>query len=209
MSEGLYVHYGCGLCAPEGWLNFDASPTLHLQRLPLIGGLARRWVKPKFPLSVQFGDIVKGLPVQPESCDGVYCSHVLEHLALADFRAAIRNSFVYVRKGGSFRLVVPDLRLMANEYLASHDPSAAEVFVRNTRLGLQARPRGIGGRMRQLLGNDQHLWMWDCMGLEKELLNVGFCQIRLAKYGDSGDAMFEAVEDPARWQRAVGIQCSK
>ncbi|MCI5142460.1 MAG: methyltransferase type 11, partial [Candidatus Electrothrix sp. ATG1] len=33
--EKQFIHYGCGLSAPESWLNFDASPTLRLQRIPL------------------------------------------------------------------------------------------------------------------------------------------------------------------------------
>lgn len=33
----LYVQFGCGLCAPPGWLNFDASPTPRFERLPLLG----------------------------------------------------------------------------------------------------------------------------------------------------------------------------
>src|SRR5882724_7131927 len=32
-----YVHYGCLFCAPESWLNFDASPTLRFERIPILG----------------------------------------------------------------------------------------------------------------------------------------------------------------------------
>ena len=65
----LYVQYGCGLSAPVGWQNFDASPTLRLQKIPLIGKLVR---KVDFPSNVLYGDIVKGLPgIAPQSCDGV------------------------------------------------------------------------------------------------------------------------------------------
>ena len=41
-----YVQYGCGLSAPHEWLNFDASPILRLQKLPLLGQLVGG---PKFP----------------------------------------------------------------------------------------------------------------------------------------------------------------
>ncbi|HEX8242224.1 MAG TPA: hypothetical protein VF541_01965 [Longimicrobium sp.] len=39
-SQGIHAQYGCGPCAPAGWRNFDASPTLRLQRLPAAGGAA-------------------------------------------------------------------------------------------------------------------------------------------------------------------------
>ena len=87
----LNVQYGCGLSAPEHWINFDASPTLRLQRIPLFGKLAK---KVDFPKTVKFGDITKKLPgIKQGTCDAIYCSHVLEHLSLQDFRIALRHSF--------------------------------------------------------------------------------------------------------------------
>ena len=34
---GVYVQYGCGGCAPDGWQNFDASPYVKLRSVPLLG----------------------------------------------------------------------------------------------------------------------------------------------------------------------------
>jgi hypothetical protein len=31
-SGSSYVQYGCGLLAPQGWINFDASPRLRIER---------------------------------------------------------------------------------------------------------------------------------------------------------------------------------
>ena len=56
-----YLQYGCGWWAPKGWRNFDASPTLRFERLPLIGWLYTRNSQ-RFPENVEYGDIVKGLP---------------------------------------------------------------------------------------------------------------------------------------------------
>src|SRR4051812_42655838 len=89
-GQGLYVHYGCGLCAPKEWLNFDTSPMLRLQRLPLVGRLVPAGAFGRFPANAKIGDIRDGLPVPQRSCAGVYCAHVLEHLALDDFRLALR-----------------------------------------------------------------------------------------------------------------------
>ena len=59
----LYVHYGCHHCAPVEWLNFDASPTLRLERLPVIGRLVRKNAG-RFPSNILYGDIVSGLYVR-------------------------------------------------------------------------------------------------------------------------------------------------
>ena len=98
-----YVQYGCGYSAPLGWRNFDASPTLRFERIPLIGRLYKK-NKFRFPDNVEFGDIVKGLPIPHDSVKAVYCSHILEHLSLEDFRQAILNTHNILKKGGCFRL---------------------------------------------------------------------------------------------------------
>src|ERR1700744_65996 len=112
-----YVQYGSGLWAPVEWTNFDASPALRLQRLPVLGSLGPVR-SPKFPANVLYGDIVKGLPVTPRSFRAIYCSHVLEHLSLNDFRVALRNTRTLLQDRGIFRLVVPDLRVAAERLVA-------------------------------------------------------------------------------------------
>jgi hypothetical protein len=201
-----YVHYGSGLCAPPEWTNFDASPALRLQRLPVLGSLGP--ASPKFPANVLYGDIVKGLPVTPHSCRAVYCSHVLEHLSLNDFRIALRNTRTLLQERGLFRLVVPDLRVAAERLVADPSPRAAMAFMNETSLGVTDRRRTVGGFVRSWLGNSQHLWMWDFQALQQELEAAGFSAIRRARCGDSEEPMFAVVEEESRWTDAVGIQCA-
>ena len=56
-----YVQYGCGLSAPKEWLNYDVSPTLILQKTPLLSSVLK--LDTAFPDNVLYGDIVKGLPI--------------------------------------------------------------------------------------------------------------------------------------------------
>jgi hypothetical protein len=64
--ETTYIQYGCGWSAPVEWTNFDASPTLRFERLPLIGSFYTK-NKQRFPANVRYGDIVSGLPVPNDS----------------------------------------------------------------------------------------------------------------------------------------------
>jgi hypothetical protein len=134
------VQFGCGLCAPDNWANFDSSPSLRLQRLPLIGHFVPGQ---RFPSNVRYGDILKGLPVGEGSVHLIYCSHVLEHLSLSDFRLALRNTYRCLKAGGTFRFVLPDLRVFAIEYVASHDPNAATTFIERLGMGERQRARGL------------------------------------------------------------------
>lgn len=202
-GKGLCVNFGCGLEAPKDWLNFDASPSLRLLRVPLLGRLLRHRLPP-FEAAVRYGDIVRGLPIPDCSCDCVYASHVLEHLALADLRTALRNTYRVLAPGGVCRLVVPDLEAAAAAYLRKRaDSEAAIGFMRETLLGCEERTHGLLGRIRDSLGNSRHLWMWDYPGLAAELEAAGFVAVRRGVFGDSGIAAFAAVEKEARFDDAV------
>jgi SAM-dependent methyltransferase len=134
VTGATYVQYGCGWCAPEQWLNFDASPTLRFERLPLIGKIYTRNAR-RYPENVRYGDVARGLPLAGSSCLGVYCSHVLEHLSLEAFDRAIAETFRILAPGGIFRLVVPDLEEAAREYLEAirhGDGTANSSFMRMT-----------------------------------------------------------------------------
>ena len=206
----LHVQYGAGLCGPDGWLNYDASPMILLQRTPLLKWLplARRGAP--YPRTVLFGDVVKGLPVRSGTADLAYCSHTLEHLSLADCHRALRETHRLLRPGGVFRAVLPDLRYLSDQYLrqAATDPAAAETFIRETHMGLAETPRGAAW-LRRFFSRDQHLWMWDYPSLERALQSAGFREVRPAKYHDSAHLAFRSVEAPHRWENALGIEALK
>lgn len=208
MSACEYVQYGSGYCAPVGWHNFDASPTLRLQKLPLVGRLLVRASR-RFPENVDNGDIVKGLPIAPSSCAAVYCSHILEHLSLADLRAALRNTHLVLKPGGIFRMVLPDLRYSMRKYSESTSTDAALEFLLETGLGLESRPRGLRGVLSAVLGNSRHLWMWDYESMAKELDAAGFVAIRRAQFGDSAEPRFADVEVEQRWVNCLGVECHR
>ncbi|MFM7851882.1 MAG: class I SAM-dependent methyltransferase [Flammeovirgaceae bacterium] len=211
-EKGNYVQYGCGLSAPEKWINFDVSPTLRIQKLPIIGRALKNKLNTIFPKNVRYGDIIKGLPIDNGSCDGLYCSHTLEHLSLQDFRTALVNSYLLLKDGGIFRCVVPDLEFAARTYIANlenGDNLASLKFFSETLLGLRERPKDFKGILSSLWGNSHHLWMWDSRSLKEEMKKVGFSKIRDCKFNDCEDEMFQFVEDSGRFENAVALECRR
>jgi hypothetical protein len=198
-SNGLYVQYGAGLTGPSEWINFDASPTLWLERRWLIGRLVKKNAT-RFSPNIQFSDIVKGLPIRPNTVDGLYASHVLEHLTLEDCLIALAHSYHLLKPGGRFRLVVPDLRARAELYISDHGSEhGASWFLRSSGLGRERRMRGLVGKLSQAFGRSAHLWMWDEVSMSDALARVGFTQIRRCEFGDAEDAMFRLVEEESRF----------
>lgn len=163
-----YVQYGAGNQAVSGWTNFDASLTLRIQKVPLIGRLLCSKLNCIFDDHVLYGDIVKGLPIKPESVDGLFCSHVLEHLSLADFSLALNNSFIYLKRGGVFRIIVPELEYYIYKYKMSltsdnedERARAAIEFCTGTCLGIKESRSTLSKRINDVFSNSGHRWMWD------------------------------------------------
>lgn len=203
------IQFGCGLSAPSQWRNFDASPTLRLQKLSVVGKLVPSGPFGRFPENVEYGNIVSGLPIADSSVRLLYCSHVLEHLSLTELRHGLHNCYRYLQPGGIFRFVLPDLEYLTRQYLESTDPDAALEFMKVSWLGIEHRQRDLIGFIKEWLGGSHHLWMWDYKSLVRELEAVGFIDIRRAHLGDSGISEFTEIENPERWHNELGIQCLK
>jgi len=172
-----------------------------LQRLPVVGRLVGK-AGPRFPDSVRYGDILNGLPIADGTADGVYASHVLEHLSLADCATALSNTFRLLRPGGIFRLVIPDLEARARKYLErldGGDVQANSWFMRTAGLGAEHRARGLAEAVRAALGNTAHRWMWDEKSMAAALRQAGFVDVRRCRFNDCEDPAFRLVEDPARF----------
>lgn len=208
MNNFKYVQYGCGHCAPAHWRNFDASVTLWYERIPLLGTLYTK-NDVRFPENVEFGDIIKGLPVPDNSCHAVYCSHVLEHMSLEECRQALRNTYRMIESGGTFRFVLPDLEYYIRQYNQDSSPEASKDFMRTTQLGCERRSRSLKSLLYEWLRTSAHLWMWDYKSMEQELRNVGFVDVRRAQFNDSDDEAFLAVEAKNRWDNCLGMDCRK
>jgi SAM-dependent methyltransferase len=216
VGRPLYVQYGCGLRAPEGWLNFDNSPRLRVERMPILRYWASLTVGTLFPANVRFGNIVRGLPVRDGLAIGVYCSHVIEHLPRDDVPKALKNTLRIMSPGGVFRLVVPDLGWRVARYtdLANnHDSRAADTLIDGCLIGQRTKPKNLTSLARAQFGNSAHLWMYDFAALESLLRDAGFEQVRRCELGDARDPMFGAVEEPSRFfdqgERELAIEAMR
>ena len=202
------VQFGCGLSAPEGWYNYDNSPTLRIQRIPVFGKLLTR-KRVTFPSNVLYADVLKGLPHQSDSIDKVYCSHVLEHLSFEDFHKAIKEVYRCLKIGGEFRLIMPSLRHIANAYVQSKDADASEKFMRDSLLGLETRPISFVSKVMDSFSNRHHLWLWDEASTKRALIAHGFVDVKQIEFVQSEDSAFSVVQDETRFINAVALTCFK
>lgn len=90
------VNIGCGSRFHKNWLNMDVAP---------------------LDESVKQIDIMRGIPMEAESADVIYHSHLLEHLPKHMAPGFISECYRVLRKGGVMRVVVPDLEQIARLYI--------------------------------------------------------------------------------------------
>lgn len=209
-NKKSFVHFGGSYSgpAPEEFLNFDSSPTLIFERIPLIGKLYKK-NKEFFPSNVMYGDIVKGLPLEENSVEGIYCSHVLEHLALNELKKSLRNIYKLLKKEGVFRAVLPDMKSHSIKY--SNNEITSIDFLKATGLGSINRNRSFKEMLTNHFGGSRHLWMWDFQSMKKELLECGFIEVREAFFNDSSKEKFKMVETESRWkdEPVIGFEAIK
>jgi SAM-dependent methyltransferase len=158
---------------------------------------------------IKYGDIVKGLPEKNKGVDLIYSSHVLEHLSFVDMHKAIENVYQYLKPGGVFRCVLPDMERYCKRYIESESPEAIHELLRKSMLGMNKRSVGVCATLQYILGGSRHLWMWDYKALKVSLEGAGFTEIRRAYFGDSKHPEFCTVEDEDRWQDELGIEAIK
>jgi len=130
-------------------------------------------------------------------------------LSLEDFQTALKNTYAYLKPGGIFRMVLPDLKFSIESYINNKSSDAAKSFLEETCLGVKSKDRGVKGLVYSLFGNSKHLWMWDYKSLASELEKFDFIDIRRAYFGDTSDNNFHVVEEVDRWENCLGVECKK
>lgn len=70
-------------------------------------------------------DLRRGLPYSDGSFDGVYHSHVLEHLPPAEGQKLLKDCYRILKPGGVLRVVVPNLEAIVRGYLEQLEGACA------------------------------------------------------------------------------------
>lgn len=190
-----------------GWTNLDFSWIIRLGRherlcrgLRAAGLLSDpRWerIQHMDPGTIVW-DLRRGIPFQDHTFDGVYHSHLLEHIDRASAPAFLRECRRVLKTGGVLRVVVPDLELLARRYLATvaafpdraglqeHTRAVEEIFdqmivrtpyVRGQQTALVRVAEAV------LIGNTAragtlHRWMYDEISLTALLRQAGFSEVQ-------------------------------
>lgn len=212
------LNLGCGFDAPKEWENYDSSPSVLVQSNPILNFMFGRFIRTKFPKNVKYMNL-KTAKFEPNSVDAIYLSHVLEHFSYIDAVKILRKLYCALKPGGYIRVVVPDLRFLAQEYLTGvKQTEIARIingndslaFVMQLNMG-NINPPTFKERILSLFGSSKHQWMYDFYGLI-DVMKAGKFEYskmsngiyKMSKYSD-----FSKVERKERFINSICIEAVK
>jgi SAM-dependent methyltransferase len=217
------LHLGCGLVAPEGWINVDGSWNARIARFPTVRNLALRFgILSRAKAMVPWGseifihDVRKRLPFEGCRFRAIYTSHLLEHLYLSEADDLLCECLRVLKPMGVLRVVVPDLSALVERYIqakpgwsqqSSTPIPPADEF--NTSLLL--RPSSVPGgglafRVYSLLKDfHTHKWIYDADSLIHHLLAAGFEEVAARRVHESRIENIRAIEQPSRILGGAGV----
>jgi predicted SAM-dependent methyltransferase len=193
--ERMIVNFGCGICAPPGYINVDGSLTVLLARIPLPAAL----YGPKAGLvaamrkgHVQYGT-ARRLRFGRGSLDGFYASHVLEHMSRSECTDLLRRVRSWLKPEGVLRVALPDLRLFIRHYTTGE--LDADRFVEMTHLAVDSLPS-----WQVVLGHSSHRWMYDSKSFAQMLTSLGYSGVKEYRYAESAMPELAALDVEAQRQ---------
>jgi len=173
-SKIIKVNLGAGPDGVAGWINYDWGWLPLLAKVGLLktvirwGWLSKDYnrVWPEFKLV----DIRKDWPVENDSVDFVYCSHVLEHLEKRETIKVLKQVRGVMKKSAVARFVLPDISQIVKIEDADELCRAWWGYDKDKMVWWQkCLVRG-------------HRWMYGKKSFEKILKEVGFSKIKFLKY---------------------------
>ncbi len=205
----------------DGWLSLDGSWNCWLASRPFLRALAR-WTgvmtehhqHVPWPASgILHHDVRRGLPFSDASVSAIFAAHFLEHLDEPASGALLRECHRVLQPGGVLRIIVPDLRQLASQYLAwtqeedSARAGAAKRFVDSLNLAaFRTWPSGWPWRLIRHLSHAGHRSVHDEASLRELMKEGGFVDIRRCRHLQSRLPEFAAVETEDRHEASVCLE---
>ncbi len=124
------LNLGTSARVAPGWNNVDFSWLIRLGRHPRLCAVLHKlgWLSDdrylrilKLDRDTVFWDLSRGIPFAEKTFDGVYHSHLLEHLDQEVAPSFLQECHRVLKPGGILRVVVPDLEKLARGYLGVVD----------------------------------------------------------------------------------------
>lgn len=216
------LNLGSGTECLDDWINIDNSFNARLAKCPRLRYLLFKlnilskkhydvdWADHTHKIMIR--DVSKKLPFDNESIDYIYSSHLIEHLNKEVGEKLLHECFRVLKKGGLFRLIIPDLELFANNYIK--EITDTQNSIDNTDFLMSERfldQLNMSDKTRipliiKIL-HPEHKWMYDQYSLTALLTSCGFTSIRKMSYKEGDCPDIELLDN--RPEESLYLEASK
>jgi ubiquinone/menaquinone biosynthesis C-methylase UbiE len=203
----MKLNLGCGSQTPDGWVNVDYGMGARFLKIPFFSFLNSRlkffdldWGKRIF-----LHDLRKRFPWDNDSVDIIYTSHTLEHFSREDGLNFLKRCHRVLKRGGIFRVVVPDLSFIISEYLKGN--IGADYFVERLGVLCDSYTSSFKSKLAVFI-QFPHKCMYDTRTLKFILEDIGFKSECKSAF-ESKIPDIEKVELIDRTKDAVIIEAEK
>lgn len=214
-NELVKLQLGCGLNAPLGWVNIDASFTARLSKWRVFYNVVCKIAHTEpvpWPKNIIIADVRKGITFPDGSVKAIYSAHMLEHLGFEAANFVIKECYRCLCKGGIIRMIVPDLYQISKKYIdlmtISPKVEHSQAFLHS--LNLQKAPyKGVLKFAHKMLGHSQHQHMYDECSLREFLEKHGFKSIQKMDYRQSRITDISAIENKEGYEMSICLEGMK
>ena len=212
----IKVNIGCGNTPIDGWINFDNSLAIKLANSTFLYLLAKilkllnkqqienvEWNRKH---KIHFADATKKIPLETNSVECIYTSHMVEHLSRNGALIFLNEALRILRKDGILRVSVPDLQISINNYLAEGD---ANNFME--RIYVQAPTIDNLKEKFKLFfsGYRHHQWMYDGQSLSLLMQTSGFRNVKIYEKGRTSIKNKDGLDLYERDEESVYVEVIK
>lgn len=209
----IRVNFGCGMTPTDGWVNYDNSFAIKLANSSFLYLLAKslrlltleqiknvEWNKKH---KIYFADATKKIPLEVNSVECIYTSHMLEHLSRDGASAFLNEALRILKKSGVLRIAVPDLRIVINNYSTVGD---ANKFMEQ--MFVQAPPiSNLKEKLKLIIsGYRHHQWMYDGKSLSLLMEESGFRDVRVYSKGETSIKNLNGLNLHERSEESVYVE---
>jgi len=187
--EKILMNFGCGIHCPDGYLNVDGSFTVLLAQLPFpakLFGSRQAYVD-----AIRAGHVryrtARRLRMKSSTLDGFYASHVLEHMSRADCTSLLSRVRFWLKPTGVMRIVLPDLRMLANHYVEGR--IGADHFVDKMHVSVDGM-----SSWEMATSHAFHRWMYDVSSFSAILDSLGYANVQVRPAAQSALAEFAELD---------------
>lgn len=196
----MFINLGCGPGKLEAlqYENYDSSRKLLLSKLHVPAKFLYHPSKEAvWDTRAKFRNVLN-LNFTNDTVDGVYSSHLLEHLYYEDALSLINKIYCFLKPGGIVRFALPDYDNFVDEYISQrlvNPVDAIKTFENRLLSHSPARPT-ITTRLRDYVLGNLHTHKWHpTFPLVKDALNsVGYSTVERKSFRESTLPQMELLE---------------